>query len=139
MNSIFNDDGTVSTDTLIDQIMISADLKQLQIQNKKLHENVSKLETERNNSEELIQFIRTANQQLQIQNKELCESVSKLEIEQKQLRETIQRLVKDSEVITNTNFEFKNDRIRLEESISNLLFRLKSISINNMSISTSNL
>src|SRR5438105_13815331 len=86
--NLFNYDGTVSSNELVERIMISAEIQQLQAQNKqlkdqnkKLLENISKLEV-RCKAKEAIEK----------QNEELLEKVYKLETECDKSEEIIQLL-----------------------------------------------
>ena len=97
--NLFNDDGTVSSNELVERIMISAEIQQLQAQNKQLKEQNEKLLENISKSKDECKV----KEAIEKRNEELLEKVSKLETKCNRSEEMIQFLRTESERINKTN------------------------------------
>jgi len=128
--NIFNDNGTVSSNELIERIMISAEIQQLQVQNKKLKIENKQLKEQ---NEKLLESIskseaeRKVKEAIEKRNEELLENVSKLETECNKSEERIQFLRTENEKINKTKYKLETEQTNLEKMINILLEKLISI------------
>jgi len=134
MSSLFDNNGMISTDTLVENLLKDAEIRELQRQNNELRENVSKLKDEHKNLEELIKnseesikILRQDNQQLNTRIENLLKNT-----EQNKLNENFQRLINEKKKLTQTNNELQDELKFSKEKIVNLLKKLKKINFSDI-------
>ena len=128
--NLFNDDGTVSSNELVERIMISAEIQQLQVQNKKLKIENKQLKEQ---NEKLLESISKSEAECKVKeaiekrNEELLEKVSKLETKCNKSEEIIQFLRTEEVKINQTKYKLETEQTNLEKMISILLEKLNRI------------
>src|SRR6185437_1199319 len=134
MSSLFDNNGMISTDTLVENLLKDAEIRELQRQNNELRENVSKLKDEHKNLEELIKnseesikILRQDNQQLNTRIENLLKNT-----EQNKLNENFKRLINEKKKLTQTNNELQDELKFSKEKIVNLLKKLKKINFSDI-------
>ena len=128
--NLFNHDGTVSSNEIVERFMKSAEIQQLQAQNTKLKKENKQLKEQ---NEKLLENISKSKDECKVKeaiekrNEELLEKVSKLETKCNRSEEMIQFLRTESERKNKTKYNLETEQTNIENMINILLKKLNSI------------